>query len=72
MAIHDEKLCLGCGTCSACVPMKPEEHRGSRPHMDSDFREAAASGFAPLSDSEKEAFREKLVEMGAVIHGGRR
>jgi hypothetical protein len=48
----------------------PGEHRGSRP-LDADFREAAAKGFAPMTPSEKEAFREKLVDMGAVIHGRR-
>jgi hypothetical protein len=61
------------------------EHRGSRMHMDEDpvreaprepidrmFREAADSGFEPLTKEQAEDFREKLRGASAAIHGGRR
>jgi hypothetical protein len=70
------QICPGCGRsiadrapCVSC-PAEPPEHRGSR--MPDLLREAAASGFPPLTEGEKEAFKQKLEEMGAVIHGGRR
>ena len=48
-----------------------DEHRGSRA-LDADFRAAAATGFAPPTKEQREAFKEKLESMGAVIYGGRK
>lgn len=74
-------ICKSCGrtvaeraACMEC-PTAPQEHRGSRmPDLlrecaaDPLFADAAFREFAPLSEGEKEAFREKLAEMGAVIY----
>ena len=47
-----------CGTCNVCVPTGREEHRGSRPIMDSDptFADAAFREFTP---EQAEMLRQK-------------
>jgi hypothetical protein len=55
----------GNGCCRRCECEPPQEHRGSRA-LDADFREAAATGFAPMTPEEREAFWQKV---GAVREG---
>ena len=54
----------------------PEAHSGSRmpqgvEPIDPLFHEAAKSGFEPLGEDEKAAFKEKAEKFQKVIGGGR-
>lgn len=69
------EICKYCGRiygdhapCLECPPPTREEHRGSRP-FDADFRAAAATGFEPLTEDAKVAFREKAEIFRKVIGG---
>ena len=59
----DSPICH-CGTCNACVPTAPEEHRGSRmpegvTPIDPTFYDAALRGFRPETPDQAEALQEK-------------
>lgn len=69
--------CPGCRrpneSCACDDPAEPRASRAPEGHVATDplFHEAAARGFEPLSDVEREAFKEKAGVFAKVVHGGR-
>lgn len=67
---HDTGCCART-TCDCWCHTPAAEHRGSRPGVDPLFHEAAASGFEPLSDGEREAMGQRMRDMMRVAGGCR-